>query len=67
MKLKELLDAYGDYKCRVSHLNGRTHYIDNKCDLRWVKDTFGDCKVSRFYAYAYDDFDGFISVTIKED
>lgn len=66
MKLKHLLAAYGDSKFRIS---GKDHtvYVDNLIDETDVIQKYGNCQVVKFWAYAYDDFDGFIAVHIKED
>lgn len=65
MKLKQLLTAYGDSKFRVSG-NDHTVYVDNPIDKTDVIQKYGNYKVIKFWAYAYDDFDGFIAVHIEE-
>lgn len=66
MKLKQLLAAYGDSKFRVS---GRDHtvYVDNQSDMAYVIQKYGHCRVRKFWAYSYDDFDGFLAIHIEEE
>lgn len=65
MKLKQLLAAYGDSKFRISGID-HTVYVDNPDDKFNVLLKYGNCNVLIFYAYAYDDFDGFIAIHIEE-
>lgn len=66
MKLKQLLEAYGDSKFRVSG-GDQTVYVDNQCDKAYVIQKYGHCRVRKFWAYSYDDFDGFIAIQIEEE
>lgn len=65
MKLKQLLAAYGDSKFRIS---GRDHtvYVDRQSDKADVIRKYGNCRVCKFWAYSYDDFDGFLAIQIEE-
>lgn len=65
MKLKQLLAAYGDSKFRISGID-RTVYVDNQNDKFDALLKYGNCNVLIFYAYAYDDSDGFIAIYIEE-
>lgn len=66
MKLKQLLAAYGDSKFSVL---GRNHtvYVNSFKDKVDVIQKYGNCKVRKFWAYSYDDFDGFLAIHIEEE
>ena len=65
MTLKQLLTAYEDVYCRIVTPTN-TFYIESGADKRVIKDVYGSWLVDSFCAYAYDDFDGFIRIKIKE-
>ena len=66
MKLKQLLAAYGDCKFRLFGVNCVT-YVDNLIEETDVIQKYGNYQVVKFWAYAYDDFDGFLSIQITNN
>lgn len=66
MTLKQLLAAYKDiYCCIITPTN--THFIECSYEKKAILAMYGEWLVEKFYAFAYDVFDGYLKIYIEED